>query len=308
MQTGLKDKLAPAESATKPSVEGRELIALGTENSPICGTYHRLPDERDGSARGRVGILFLNSLSLPRTGPGDSAVYWADGFAACGYPTFRMDLPGLGDSDGELPREILDFVNAGGFTERAAQISRELVDRFQLSGVVLIGHCAGAVSALFAGSNSPACKGLVLLDMYFHLKHALRPKIREKMSDWALKSRVGRFASEIYHRMKKVRLSMRGERPPENANFPLLKRWDKVNSTGLPILFLKAPARKAVGMRPRTGEFDYLEYILKKVKNPEQVTVKLTEGTDHSFANRAGKDGVRQQVKDWLQSNFPITQ
>jgi pimeloyl-ACP methyl ester carboxylesterase len=45
----------------------------------------------------------------------------------------------------------------------------QLVKRFGLSGVVFFGHCAGAVSALYAGAASSDCKGLILLDPYFHV-------------------------------------------------------------------------------------------------------------------------------------------
>ncbi len=293
----------------KPSVEGRELITLEVEGAPIHCTYHWLPvSDTFGPDEGRVGVLFLNSLSLPRAATGDSAVYWADALAACGYPSFRIDLPGLGDSEGDLPRELLDFINSGGFARRAAQSVQELIDRFHLSGIVLVGHCAGAVSALYTAAGSTTCKGLVLLDVYFHLPQAVRPKVRRELSDWALKSRVGRVLSRIYHTMKKIRLLLRGDRPPENANFRLLSRWDEISSAGLPILILKAPARQAIGAKPRKGEFDYLAYILKRVKNRNQVTVKLTEGTDHSFANRLGRDAVRQHIEDWLRSYFPLPQ
>jgi pimeloyl-ACP methyl ester carboxylesterase len=144
----------------------------------------------------------LNSLSLPRAATGDSSVYWAECFAACGYPSFRIDLPGLGDSDGNLPQDLLGFINSGGFKSAAAQKVRELVESFNLSGIVLFGHCAGAVSSLFAAAKLPECKGLILLDVYFHLPQAVRPVMRRKLSDWALKSRLGRIASDIYHQLR----------------------------------------------------------------------------------------------------------
>src|SRR6202034_2178754 len=58
-----------------------------------------------------IGVLFLNPLSTPRALIGDTAVYWASSFAAQGYPSLRIDLPGLGDSYGELPKDLLTFIN-----------------------------------------------------------------------------------------------------------------------------------------------------------------------------------------------------
>jgi hypothetical protein len=76
----------------------------------------------------------------------------------------------------------------------------------------------------------------------------------------------------------------------------------------LPILILKAPARKAIGAKPRAGDFDYLAHVLRIAGSRSRVTVELTEGTDHSFANRLGRKAVRQLVENWLRSNFPLAQ
>jgi len=288
------------------SIEGRELITLDTFGAVVRGTYHRPPDaDADGYGQQRVGMLFLNSLSLPRAATGDSAVYWAESFAEGGYPSLRIDLPGLGDSDGTLPVELLDFINAGGFASTASDKVKELVERFNLSGVILVGHCAGVVSALFAAEKCVECRGLILMDPYFHLPQAVRPKVRQKLSDWALHSTTGRIASNLYDQLRQFYRRLRGSRPPVNANFALLKCWKDVASTGLPILLLKAPARKACGTKPRTGEFDYLQYVLKLAGRRSQVTVNFVEGTDHSFANKVGRSAIRQHTENWLKVHFP---
>jgi pimeloyl-ACP methyl ester carboxylesterase len=234
-------------------------------------------------------------------------VYWAESFAECGYPSFRVDLPGLGDTAGDIPLELLNFINAGGYASIAAAKMDELVERFDLSGVVLVGHCAGTVSAVYAAAaGAGSCKGLVLLDPYFHVPQAIRPKLRQGLSNWALQSKIGGALSNIYDRVRDVLLLLRRNAPPQNANFGLLGRWKQVASAGLPILFLKAPARKAAGTKPRAGEFDYLKYVLGLAGRNSKVVVELVEGTDHSFANRQGRNAVRQITERWLASYFPL--
>lgn len=290
-------------------VEGRELITLRRLGPVVHGTYHRVNDKNPAIGdEKRVGILFLNSLSLPRAATGDSSVYWADCFAESGYPSFRIDLPGLGDSDGNLPQDLLGFINSGGFASTAAQKALELVETFHLSGVILVGHCAGAVSALFAAAKCSECKGLILLDVYFHLPQAVRPKARQKLSGWALNSRLGRLASNAYDRLRQVRLRLMGNRLPQNANVPLLRCWKNLAQTGLPILILKAPARKAMGVKPRAGEFDYLQHVLRVAGSRSQIRVEFTQGTDHSFANRPGRKAVQEHAENWLRSNFTISE
>jgi alpha-beta hydrolase superfamily lysophospholipase len=294
------------------AIEGRELITLDGFGVLLRGTFHR---SRDGSAesnpnantRNRIGIVFLNSLSLPRAAGGDSAVYWAESFAKAGYPSFRFDLPGLGDTAGDIPTELLNFINAGGYASIASTKVEELVERFGLSGVVLVGHCAGTVSAIYTAAACTAeCKGLVLLDPYFHLPRAVRPMVRRGLSDWALRSHLGGILSNVYDRLRDFRLLLRGNAPPQNANFSLISRWREVASAGLPILLLKAPGRKAAGTKPRVGEFDYLKYVLELAGRKSRVGVELIEGTDHSFANSLGRAEVQERIGRWLNAHLPL--
>jgi pimeloyl-ACP methyl ester carboxylesterase len=293
----------------KQAFENRELITLECQGLSIRGTvHHSLPSPADGDKGKRPGIVFLNSLTLPRAATGDSAVYWSDALAASGYPVFRVDLPGLGDSDGNLPAEILDYINSGGFATAAAALTAEIVRRFELSGVILAGHCAGSVSALFAVPQCSECRGVILLDPYFHLPRAIRPKVRQWLSEWVLRSATGRIVSNVYDQLRKIRLSLGGERLPDNANSALIRIWSRIAPTGLPILFLKAPSRKAVGTKPRQGEFDYFQYVLKAAGRKHRVTVEVVEGTDHSFANRHGRAVVEQHMEMWLNRHFPTGQ
>ena len=293
------------------AIEGRELVTLNGLGVLLRGTFHKPHGcnhaESKVDKQKPIGFLFLNSLSLPRAATGDSAVYWAESLAGRGYPSFRFDLPGLGDTAGDIPNELLNFINAGGYARIAGAKVKELVERFGLSGVVIVGHCAGTVSAIYAAAACMfECRGLVLLDPYFHVPQAIRPAVRRGLSDWAMRSKTGRILSNLYDRTKKIRLLVRRNAPPRNANLPLLNRWREVASTGLPILIIKAPSRKATGTGPRVGEFDYLKHVLNLAGRKSQVIVELVEGTDHSFANRMGRVGVQQYIEKWLGNYLPL--
>jgi pimeloyl-ACP methyl ester carboxylesterase len=293
------------------AIEGRELITLDGLGVFVRGTFHKPPGSshsRSGVSRRKlVGLVFLNSLSLPRAATGDSAVYWAESFANYGYPSFRLDLPGLGDTAGNIPTDVLSFINAGGYASIAAAKMKELVEHFNLLGVVLVGHCAGTVSAIYAAAacTGKECKGLVLLDPYFDIPQAIRPMVRRGVSEWALRSNLGGIFSNIYDRIKKIGLIFRGSAPPRNANLALLSRWKEVASTGLPVLLFKAPGRKTQGTKPRIGEFDYLAHVLKIAGPKSQVAVELLEGTDHTFANHTGRAAVRRHTELWLSKFLP---
>ena len=292
-------------------IKNRALIVLDCLGVRLQGTYHptagrRMDSEATANCLDRVGVLFVNSLSLPRAASGDSAVHWADAIANHGYPAFRIDLPGLGDSEGHASTDLLDSINAGGFAAVTAAVVNKLVDRFGLTGMVIFGHCAGSVSALYTAAAAPACKGLVLLDPYFHLPQARRPKVREQLSDWARRSRIGKFLSNSFDQARNLRLALRGNAPPSNANAQLLACWKQVATAGLPILLLRAPGIKAQGAKPRVGEFDYIDHVTRLAGRKSRVGVEFVEDADHSFANRLGREAVTRHIAKWMEPHFPL--
>jgi hypothetical protein len=94
---------------------------------------------------------------------------------------------------------------------------------------------------------------------------------------------------------------------PGNANTRLLSKWKELSAAGVPILVFKAPGIKAQGSKPRMGEFDYLEFVSKLVGRKTDLVVKSIENADHSFANRKGREAVREGAEGWLANHFPLT-
>jgi pimeloyl-ACP methyl ester carboxylesterase len=284
--------------------ETRALFTLNCQNAVLQGTLHKPAQHSPGTSS--TAILFLAGFPMPRAAHGDAAIHWATSFANFGYPCFRIDLPGAGDASMDVPAELLQFINAGGHERVAAAAVKQIVERYNLSGVVILGHCAGAISAIFAASISEECRGLILLDAPFHLPPAGRPpKLKEVLFHWSTRSRFGGFLSNIHDQIKKVRLFLRRNAPPENTNFPLLKRWKDLASGGLPILLINAPALKSSGTIPRAGKFDYLAHILKLAGNRSRVEVKVVEGAHHTFSDPAGREAVRRYVEQWMPTFFP---
>ena len=294
------------------TIETRELIALQGPDGIIRGTYHKACDERSSTAQSavdpdRIGLLFLGGLSATRASNGDSAVYWAEVFAERGYPSVRLDLPGSGDSDGNPPTEALDFINIGGYASIVSSAIDELVTRFNLAGFVLMGHCTGTVSAIYAAAARKTCRGLVLMDPLFFLPQTKLPRFRRELHTWILRCHLDGLLTSLYDHVKETLLLLRGKAAPSNANLPLLRCWKKLTSTGVPILILKASGRKTASTKTRMGEFDYVEYVVELAARKSHITVQVAEGAHHSFANRVGRAAVRQHTEEWLSTHFPIT-
>jgi pimeloyl-ACP methyl ester carboxylesterase len=285
----------------------REVVALTVSGICLRGVHHKACWPSGDNVRNRrTGILLLNHGFLPKAAPGDSAVYWADALASSGYSCFRLDLPGLGDSDGEIPMPMLDFVNSGGYAPLLSAAVKELVQRFQLTGVVIVGHCASSVTALFTAAESKECKGVVLTDPYFFRVNE-RTEVLRQLGRWASWSRVGSFVRKLYVHVKHIPLALCRGRLPKNANWELLACWRQLTTNGVPILILKAPTLAAEGFKARTGEFDYLAYLQVHASPHSRTIIRYIEGTNHSFADKVGRAAVLEQTRRWLDSFFPIT-
>src|SRR6185437_2164562 len=283
-------------------IDTRELFALEGAFPTIRGTYHK-PHE-SSNAQIRIGVLFLNGLFATRSANGDAAVYWADSLAEQGFPTFRIDLPGFGDAEGDPPKDWLGYINSGKYAAVTAAGMKELTKRFGLKGVVIVGHCAGAVTTVYAAGVSQECRGVVLMDPYFFLPRIEIPKVRQQLNAWARKSHVGGLLSRVFDQIKQMRLKLYRNRLPDNANLPLLRCWKQIASTELPILILKSPNHGASGAQPRVGEFDYSRHILELAGPKHRVTEMAVNGTTHSFSNDVGRAAVQQTLCRWLNTSF----
>ncbi len=141
----------------------RRIDVLDLPAGRCVGTVH----EPLGT-RARLGLLWVNFGYVPRDGHGGLAASASDAMARRGVPSFRYDLPGLGDAPGPLAAHTHDFfpvVTSGRFTEVTRQLVQTVCAREQLDGVVVAGLCGGAVNAIFtADAERHLVRGLVLLE------------------------------------------------------------------------------------------------------------------------------------------------
>jgi pimeloyl-ACP methyl ester carboxylesterase len=289
----------------KQALQTRALITLDGADVKLRATYHKPSDRRHvtdlrESANGRIGVVFINALSTPRAGLGDSMVYWAEALADCGYPSFRFDLPGLGDTCGDIPMELLTFITKGGYASVFTDKLQELTESFNLSGVVIVGHCAGAVTALYSASEAKACKGLILMDPYFDFAKRVVAQLPSEFVSWSRRSKIGEVLRNSYDIARELPRAIRKDGLPPSANPALLDQWRQVASGGMPILVLRSP-----GKEPRAGQFDYMKHAVSLAGREARVAIKLLADADHSFANGIGRDAVRRQAEEWLSELFP---
>jgi pimeloyl-ACP methyl ester carboxylesterase len=285
----------------------RELFTVTAGSATIPGTHHKCAGQVKPT-----GVLMFNTGFLPRSSDADSGVYWADCFARSGYPVFRVDLPGLGDAAGRIPQPLLEFINGGGYGPVLSAVVRELTARYELGGIVLMGHCAGAVTAMYTAALTPECKGVVLTDPYFHLEHE-KADLVVAFKDWVMWGPMAKLTRHLFHALRSVYLLAKRLRTtgtgsgnlPANANIPMLRGCKKFLSGGVPMLVLQSPRWSATAAKGGHGQFDYLGYVQASAGSKARMAVVSLNGIDHSFANSAARKAVLENTGQWLQKHFP---
>ena len=112
--------------------------------------------EPDGARAGALCVVLLNAGAIRRIGPSRMWVQAARRWAARGVPTLRLDIAGLGESDGD-PRPYTD--DAGLYVPELVPQVLATLDALQEQGMgnrfVLGGLCAGAYWAFHAALQDP---------------------------------------------------------------------------------------------------------------------------------------------------------
>lgn len=124
----------------------RQHLTFPCEGSTLVGTLDDAP--------GTTGLLLVSGGNELRSGAWAGQAQFAVTIAAQGFPVFRYDRRGVGDSDGPNG----EFKTAGPDIAAALAAFREAAP--QVSRVVAMGNCDAASSLMLA--QGAGCDGLIL--------------------------------------------------------------------------------------------------------------------------------------------------
>src|SRR5436190_4846079 len=212
------------------------------------------------------GILFFNSGSLPRSSRGDLNVQLADALAHQGFACFRVDLPGLGDSQGELPGQYLElyrYIQEGGYAQCGADLTRLLLDQYRLSEMTLLGICGGALTCIFTAAqfDHKSAPRLVLLDLPFllyagtstaEIQQRTQPSLYRKalrqvkswkaaIHDWIRDRSWEPYVTAAYRSMRSLAVTaVPKRRLPANTDLKTLGMLSNLLEGGRSVLFVTA--------------------------------------------------------------------
>lgn len=130
-----------------------EPVHFENNRNRLFGIFHPANDGNN-----EFGIIFINSGFQNRVGPHRLYVDFARILSQIGYSVLRIDLPGIGESEGTITEIHFDSFNPDD-TIRAIDF---LKDTKKIKRIALFGICAGARCALKAGSTDPRVERLIL--------------------------------------------------------------------------------------------------------------------------------------------------
>jgi len=128
-------------------------VVFESAGTSLVGMLHPAAGKQD------LGVLIMVAGGPQyRIGGHRQLVLWSRKFAQNGFPTFRFDFAGMGDSYGEYA----GFENVN--EDIRAAIDRFFADTPSLKGVVLWGECNACSASLFYAHKDPRVLGIVMLN------------------------------------------------------------------------------------------------------------------------------------------------
>jgi alpha-beta hydrolase superfamily lysophospholipase len=276
----------------------------------------------------RIAFVLLNAGRAPRAGNSDLSTLLADHLASLGFPAFRVDLPGLGDSPGPAPEA--DFFNRvlhGRNDQATDELVRSLCRTYGLEGVVLGGLCAGAVTSLRVASAAPkGILGVLLLEPNFRVsvlvdtsaaaddkedrrrrRDRLLKKVRKHLSLTGSlyfltgENRVARILAPAQPWLRSRLTALVGHALPRDANIEMVICWGHVLGKKVPTLLVTAEGKV---------EDKFCSRILEGLPAVDRKMVSRVQiaDTNHILTGGGARQIVLDEVGRWAQQQFPPTE
>lgn len=305
----------------------RQILRVEVDAVPLIGTCHWPADDMLGTAAtgSSPAVLLLNFGQVCRSGPGNISVEMADRLCSEGYPVFRFDLPGLGDTPGDLPEyheTYWRFVEGGGQTPWVCSLLDALKRQYVPAGFVLGGLCGGAITSIFVAERRRAdVVGLLLMEPSLRQTPAIgaetMPGTRPAEAGQGPLSRFRVCRNQLERR---ARLWVRGIRCldplrrtyqfaertfwnlyrgplPAMMNAPLIRCWQRLQASGLPMLVMAA----------RGSDREFVRCVLFPEAERRQMTVVDLDQTNHLFTAGDGKQRAIDEAARWMLRTYPLT-
>ncbi|MEQ8783500.1 MAG: hydrolase 1, exosortase A system-associated [Roseibium album] len=252
-----------------------------------------------GAGRGGRKLVVLNVVGGPqyRVGSHRQFVQTARHLARTGYPVFRFDYRGIGDSDGH-PR---GFASVGADIEAAIDaVHRRLPGR----EIVLMGLCDGASAVMMFVNQHPELAGVVAINPWVrsasgqartYVRHYYGRRLASRDLWTKLLRMEVNFAAAIGGFVR-TWLQQRSVEPEHQPDFiAAMLRGVRSSSTPLLVVLSGADltAREFDALTESNGDWG-------GVMNRSATSVKRLERADHTFSTASDLEEFNNTLVGWL--------
>ncbi len=262
----------------------RDIVPFFHRHLRLVATHH-VPASPNGTA-----VLFGGSGYSIRSGPAGLLARMADELAASGAHTFRLDLPGVGDSEGDPPSSEAWWSSLGSFSMVPAllEVLGQIRSRFGLASIVLGGCFTGAAAALLAsGERSARVAGLLLIEPEL----GSGPGSRALAADAVVpRGVVGRLRTAVQHR------------PPAGAFAAVPDAWQRAVRRIPTLVVTASNSRREQGLdelerraTPRLAPWVDARAVLDRVR---------IEDTNDTFTAGGAAERLADTVTGWVLARF----
>jgi uncharacterized protein len=312
------------------TIKTEAIVFPNSEGHNLFGTLHTPPNVVDSYPT----IVLLSPGVKMRVGPHRLYNRVTETLNSLGYRVFKFDFWGLGDSEGELDKDLLAEVyndtETGAFVNDSADALNWLTAQYGLKSFIVGGLCGGAITGILLASDNERVKGLISLGMTVtlamgaanrlkyatqgdlaslrkgYLQRLLRPK------SWL---RLLTFQSDFSTISKSLgQLFKQKPAPPNPATVDASEQQDESNANPFfPPAFFKMTRsdRKILlifsGSDRLFWDFDekFAQPYARELGEVSQAyDLHVIKDANHVFSFREWEADMLCLVTNWLQANF----
>ncbi len=314
------------------AVDVKAVTFANRDGKKLFGTLHvPISLEQD-----RPLIVLLSPGVKMRVGPHRLYNRMTDHFNALGFAVFKFDFVGLGDSEGELDRDLLaevyNDIETGAFVNDSIDALDWLEKTYQYASFVLGGLCGGAITALLTAQADDRAKGILSLGMTTTLamgarersKHASQGELAAlrrgylkralNIESWmrllSLQSDFGTIFRSFKQAIVKKKVAAQPMNPEDsnsqsNSNPLFAPAFFGVARSQRPILLIFSGSDRLYWEFEEKFAQPYANQ-LAEVSNGYELHV--IEGANHVFSFREWEQAMLQVAESWLTSSFAAAQ
>ena len=299
----------------------------------------------NGHSGNRIGVNFLNPGIKYRVAPNRLNVKIARHLCDRGYYVLRFDPEGVGESEGELPSDVLvpdiwEDIQKGRFVKDTIKANEVFIEHYDLGNLIVGGNCGGAITALLASIEDHRIDGLCLIDIpvnlrlpdmqfadkvttqgelldfyfYEYLKRAF------KIQNWY---RFLTFQTDFRSMFKVIKKKLglwlpwrqEGKLPNDieeickhnNLNIDFFKGFSKFVAGKKPVLFMLAGNDSGTEIFKHFFEDSFLNNIKKQYRDvPRFVNIHCVENANHVYTAIESQHELINCISNWMERRFTI--